>query len=93
MGENIGVFAKRFSFVLIVLFRNFNDVKSHSNHIHLNSIQFEQINRDIFLQNDFDFRTLINDLHENLSEKMCSYEMDVIKTGLENSSEWALQRK
>lgn len=53
MSEIIGVFIKRLSFVLIMFFSNFGDVKSHSSEIDLSSIQFEQIKRDLFLKNDF----------------------------------------
>lgn len=89
MSEIIGVFMKRLSFVFIIFFSNFGDVKSHSNQIDLSSIQFEQIKGDLFLQNDFNLSTLING---NLSQ-VCSDEMNVIKNGLENSFDWALQRK
>ncbi|XP_031622733.1 nose resistant to fluoxetine protein 6-like isoform X2 [Contarinia nasturtii] len=80
-------FIKRLYLVWIAFCINFNDAKPDSIQIESISLDFEQIKSDLFLQNSYNFSTITNPT----LNAICANEMDEIKNGLQNSSDWSLE--
>ena len=82
-------------FVLICFCIDFRYAKCDSNQVDLSAFNFRKIKSDLFLHTrDYSSKKIIesNDFI-NTSGSICSSEMNEIKNGLKNSSDWALNRK
>lgn len=88
MHQIFGGFTKCFLFVLIVRCTSLNYAKSNSIQSYVISLDFEQIKKDLFHNFPPQFDEPNN---KNLSAQ-CSNEINEIKNGLKNSSDWAMKR-
>lgn len=87
--EKIIDFKNMFYYVLIYFCIDFiSYAKCDSSQVDLSSFNFRQIKSDLFLQTKFSESNNLNDI-----SSLCSIQLNKIKNGLENSSDWAFNRK